>query len=193
MRVLVIGGGAREHALCWKLAQSPALSALFCAPGNGGTAALAENVPLDPMDFAACADWAERHAIDLTVVGPDDPLGSGIVDVFQARGLRVFGPTRAAARIESSKVWAKQLLLDAGISTAGAYHTDDNVAALAYLARYEAEHGADAAYPLVVKADGLAAGKGVIITHDGDEARAAVDAILRERVLGAAGAAVLIE
>ena len=193
MRVLVIGGGAREHVLCWKLAQSPHLSALFCAPGNGGTAAIAENVPLDPMDFAACADWAERHAIDLTVIGPDDPLGGGIVDVFAAHGLRVFGPTRAAARIESSKVWAKRLLLDAGIPTADAYHTDDYDAALVYLARREAEHGADAAYPLVVKADGLAAGKGVIIAHDGGEARAALNTFLVERRLGAAGSAVLIE
>ena len=107
MRVLVIGGGAREHALCWKLAQSPHLSALYCAPGNGGTAALAENVPLDPMDFAACADWAERQAIELTVIGPDDPLGGGIVDVFQARGLRVFGPTRAAARIAQEQAAAR--------------------------------------------------------------------------------------
>jgi phosphoribosylamine---glycine ligase len=192
MRVLVIGGGAREHALCWKLAQSPHLSALYCAPGNGGTAAFAQNVALDPMDFAACADWAERQAVDLTVVGPDDPLGGGIVDVFQARGLRVFGPTRAAARIESSKVWAKQLLLDAGIPTARAYHTDDYDTALAYLARHEAEAGAGA-YPLVVKVDGLAAGKGVVIARDAAEARAALDAFLIERRLGAAGSAVLIE
>ena len=192
MKILVVGSGAREHALCWKLAQSPALSALYCAPGNGGTAAIAQNVALDPMDFAACADWAERHAIDLTVVGPDDPLGGGIVDVFQACGLRVFGPTRAAARIESSKVWAKRLLLDAGIPTARAYHTDDYDTALAYLARHEAEAGAGA-YPLIVKADGLAAGKGVVIARDAAEARAALDAFLLERRLGPAGSAVLIE
>src|SRR5262245_57905368 len=120
MRVLVIGGGGREHALCWALARSPKLSKLYCAPGNGGTAALAENVPLDPMDFAACAEWAEQHAMDLTVIGPDDPVGGGIVDVFASRGLPVFGPTKAAARIESSKAWAKRLLLAAGVPTARA-------------------------------------------------------------------------
>ena len=110
MRVLVIGSGAREHTLCWAFSRSPKLSQLYCAPGNGGTAAIAENIPLDPMDFAACADWAERHAIDLTVIGPEDPLSGGIVDVFAARGLPVFGPTAAAARIEGSKLWAKALL-----------------------------------------------------------------------------------
>src|SRR5262245_40257082 len=110
MRVLVIGSGAREHALCWALARSPQLTALYCAPGNGGTSEVAENVALNPMDFAACADWAEWHAIDLTVVGPDDPLGGGIADVLSARGLLVFGPSKAAARIESSKSWAKEIM-----------------------------------------------------------------------------------
>lgn len=190
MRVLVIGAGAREHALCWALARSPRLSRLYCAPGNGGTAALAENVPCDPLDFAACADWAERHAIDLTIVGPDDPLGGGIVDVFAARGLPAFGPSAAAARIESSKVWAKSLMESAGVPTAHAARVGNRAAAEAYLTRHIARGGS---FPLVVKADGLAAGKGVFITADATETRAALDALLVERRLGAAGRAVLIE
>src|SRR5690348_1408012 len=115
MRILVIGSGAREHSICWALARSPRLTKLYCAPGNGGTATIADNIALDPMNFSACADWAERHSIDLTIVGPDDPLGGGIVDVFASRGLLAFGPTAAAARIESSKAWSKQLMLDAGV------------------------------------------------------------------------------
>ena len=190
MRVLVIGSGAREHALCWALSHSPKLSRLYCAPGNGGTAALAENVSLDPMDFAACAAWAEDHGIELTVVGPDDPLGGGIVDVFQARGLRVFGPTAAAARIESSKTWAKRLLVEAGVPTARAESFDDHAAAVAYVERYTAEGGR---FPLVVKASGLAAGKGVVIAEDASTARAAVADMMVAGKLGSAGSAVLIE
>ena len=195
MRVLVIGSGAREHALCWALSRSPRLTALFCAPGNGGIAALATCVALDQMDFAACADWAEQNAIDLTVVGPEDPLCGGIVDVFQAQGLAVFGPTAAAARIEGSKAWTKRLLLDAGIPTAPAAIFDDRAAAEAYLARREAEaqaQGVDC-YPLVIKADGLAAGKGVYIVKDGQTARDALDDLLVKRLLGAAGETILIE
>jgi phosphoribosylamine---glycine ligase len=187
MRVLVIGSGAREHALCWALRRSPRLSALYCAPGNGGTAAIAENVSLDPMDFAACADWAERHAIDFTVVGPDDPLGGGIADVFAARGLRVFGPSKAAAQIESSKSWAKALMERAGVPTAQARSFTDRSAAEAYLR----ERGDR--YPVVVKADGLAAGKGVVIAQDAAEARTALVDLLVGHKLGAAGNAVLIE
>jgi len=190
MRVLVIGSGAREHALCWALRRSPQLTALYCGPGNGGTAALAENVPLDPMDFAACADWAARSRINLTVVGPDDPLGGGIADVFAARGLLVFGPSKAAARIEASKAWAKQLMLDAGVPTARAVGFADHAAALAQLDRYAADGGR---FPLVVKADGLAAGKGVVVAEDAAEARAAVDAMMLDRRLGAAGATILVE
>ncbi|MGH2517874.1 MAG: phosphoribosylamine--glycine ligase, partial [Ktedonobacterales bacterium] len=190
MRVLVIGSGAREHALCWALSRSPRLTALYCAPGNGGTATLAENVPLDPMDFVGCADWAERHGVELTIVGPDDPLGGGIVDVFQARGLRVFGPTAAAARIESSKTWAKRLLVEAGVPTARAEPFASHAAAVAYLDRYIADGGA---FPLVVKASGLAGGKGVVIAEDAHAARAALDEILLAGKLGSAGSEVLIE
>ncbi len=190
MRVLVIGSGAREHALCWALARSRRLTALYCAPGNGGTAPLAENIPLDPMNFAASADWAARNAIDLTVVGPDDPLGGGIADVFAQRGLLVFGPSKAAARIESSKVWAKQLMREAGVPTAQAESFDDFAAASAWLDAYTARGGV---FPVVVKADGLAAGKGVVLAATPDETRAALAGLLRDRRLGVAGATVLIE
>ena len=190
MRVLVIGSGAREHTLCWALSRSPRLSKLYCAPGNGGTAALVENVPLDPLDFTQCADWAEEHAIELTIIGPEDPLAGGIVDAFQARGLRVFGPTAAAARIESSKTWAKQLLVEAGVPTARAERFGEHAAAVAYLDRYTAEGGA---FPLVVKASGLAAGKGVVIAKDTRAARAALDDMMLAGTLGSAGSEVLVE
>jgi phosphoribosylamine--glycine ligase len=190
MRVLVIGSGAREHALCWALSRSPRLEALYCAPGNGGTAAVAVNVALDPRDTSACAAWAAAHAIDLTVIGPEDPLAAGIADTFAARGLRVFGPSAAAARIESSKGWAKQLMERAGVPTARAARYTDRAAAGAYLDQLEA---AGAAYPLVVKADGLAAGKGVVVAADAAAARAALDAFLLSNQLGAAGSSVLIE
>src|SRR5262249_54500720 len=160
MRVLILGSGAREHALCWAASRSPHLERLYCAPGNGGTALVAENVALDPMDFEACAAWAEVHAIDLTLVGPDDPLGGGIVDVFQAHRLRVFGPSKAAARVESSKAFAKQLMLDAGVPTAHAHVFGDRLQAERHLDHFAAQGGH---YPLVIKADGLAAGKGVFI------------------------------
>lgn len=190
MRVLVIGSGAREHTLCWALSRSPQLSKLYCAPGNGGTAAIAENVSLDPMDFAACADWAEQHAIDLTVIGPEDPLSGGIVDVFTARGLPVFGPSAAAARIEGSKLWSKALMERAGVPTARAVRFTEHTEARQWTQRHTADGGA---YPLVVKADGLAAGKGVIIARDERETLRALDELMLERILGAAGASVLIE
>lgn len=190
MQILVIGSGAREHAICWAVARSPRLTKLYCAPGNGGTATIAENVPLDPMNFSACAEWAERHSIDLTIVGPDDPLGGGIVDVFAARGLLAFGPTAAAARIESSKSWSKQLMLDAGVPTARAARFIDHAAATHYLDHYTQSGGV---YPLVVKASGLAAGKGVVIATTAAEARAALDAFMLQHTLGAAGNEVLIE
>ncbi len=187
MRVLIIGSGAREHALAWAVQRSPLLSALYCAPGNGGTAAIAQNISLDIMNFAQCADWAAAHAIDLTIIGPDDPLGKGIVDVFQQRGLRVFGPTKAAARIESSKSWAKDLMQRSAIPTARAATFDDLDAACRFLTSSECS------YPLVIKADGLAAGKGVSIVQTRQEAKATLTALLEERRLGEAGARVLLE
>ncbi len=190
MRVLVIGSGAREHTLCWALSRSPNLSKLYCAPGHGGTAALAENVPLDPKDSSACADWAMNNAIDLTIIGPEDPLCAGIADAFSERGLRVFGPSAAAARIEGSKLWSKALMQRAGVPTADAAQFTDYAAASAWVKR-RAETGGS--FPLVVKADGLAAGKGVIIAQDEREAQRALDELMRDAALGVAGAHVLIE
>ena len=190
MRVLVMGGGAREHALCWAISRSPRLTKLYCAPGNGGTATLAENVSLDPKDLNACADWAAHNAIDLTIIGPENYLADGIADVFAARGLRVFGPNAAAARIESSKVFAKRLMVAAGVPTAHAEIFDGYDEAIQYLDRYEAEGNA---YPLIIKADGLAAGKGVVKAENGDEARATLDDFMVRRILGDAGTTVLIE
>ncbi len=187
MRVLIIGSGAREHALAWAISRSSDLSALYCAPGNGGTATISYNIPLQIMDFDQCAAWAADHAIDLTIVGPDDPLGGGIVDVFQQRGLRIFGPTRAAARIESSKSWAKNLLQRYRIPTAHASSFDDIDAARRFLASDECR------YPLVIKADGLAAGKGVSIVSTRQEAEADITALLVEQKLGAAGSTILLE
>ncbi len=187
MRVLIIGSGAREHALAWAISRSSEVSALYCAPGNGGTAAIAQNIPLPIMDFARCADWAAEHAIDLTIVGPDDPLGGGFVDVFQQRGLRIFGPTKAAARIESSKSWAKDLMLRYGIPTSQANSFDHIDAARRFLASSECH------YPLVIKADGLAAGKGVSIVSTRQEAEQTLAAFMVEHRLGAAGNTVLLE
>jgi phosphoribosylamine--glycine ligase len=189
MRVLVIGAGAREHALCWAVRQSASVTDLACLPGNGGTADLATNIPLDPMDFAACAAWAAEHQIDLTIVGPDDPLGGGIVDTFQARGPRCLGPTAAAARIESSKVWSKAFMQRHGIPTAPARI----VTAAALEDEVRALHDPAARYPVAIKADGLAAGKGVVIASDAEAAEAALHEMITGGRFGAAGAQVLIE
>jgi phosphoribosylamine---glycine ligase len=188
MRVLVIGAGAREHALCWALRRSPDLKYLACMPGNGGTAAIAENVQLNPMHFAAVADWAVAERIDLVVVGPDDPLGAGIVDTLHARGLRTLGPTEAAARIESSKIWAKAFMARHDIPTAPAR----TVTPSGLESAVRSLHAADATYPVAIKADGLTGGKGVVIAQNAVEA----EAVLREMLggkFGAAGAQVLIE
>jgi phosphoribosylamine--glycine ligase len=190
MRVLVIGSGAREHALCWALQRSPHVAILYCAPGNGGTHNVAENVALNPKDSAECAEWAERARIDLTIIGPEEPLAAGIADVFAARGLPVFGPSAAAARIESSKVWAKELLLRAEIPTAPARVFSDYDAAVLAIQRRAADGGG---YPVVIKADGLAAGKGVVVAKDAHEAIEALDRFMRRRDLGSSGDRVLIE
>jgi phosphoribosylamine--glycine ligase len=185
VRILVVGSGAREHALLWKLAQSPARPSLYCAPGNAGTSTLAENLPLHQEDVAGLAGWAADHAVDLTVVGPEAPLVAGIADSFAARGLAVFGPSRAAAEIEASKSWAKDLLERHSIPTARAVVVDDVAAARRQLDVY--------GLPVVVKADGLAAGKGVTVAGTRLEAEAAIDACLVAGTFGAAGRRVLIE
>ena len=185
MNVLIIGGGGREHALAWKLARSPRVTKIFCAPGNAGTALLGENVPLAITDGAGLLGFAQAHGIGLTVVGPDDALADGIVDRFQAAGLRIFGPTRAAARLEWSKVYTKEFLQRHGIPTAAAGSFESSAAALAFCAGRN--------YPLVIKADGLAAGKGVIIAENGGEAAAAIREMIDGSRFGAAGNRILVE
>lgn len=185
MKLLVVGSGGREHALAWKLAQSPRVQMVYVAPGNGGTATEPglENVPL--TDIKSLAAFAQRENVHLTVVGPEAPLAAGIVDEFRARRLRIFGPTKAAAQLESSKDFAKQFMVRHGIPTARYATFTDPAEAKAYI---EAQ-GA----PIVVKADGLAAGKGVVVAGSIDEAKAAIDMILGDRRLGVAGARVVIE
>lgn len=185
MRVMVIGSGAREHALAWKLAQSPQVTKVYAAPGNPGMAECAELVRLDTAQRAELADFAEKAGIDLTVVGPELPLIEGIVDVFRQRGLNIFGPDAAGAALEGSKAFAKELMADAGIPTA--QHRTFLAAgpALAYLE----EHGA----PVVVKASGNAAGKGAIVALDLKTAREAVQDMLVRHAFGTAGRIVVIE
>jgi len=185
MRALVVGGGGREHALLWKLAQSTRVEALFCAPGNAGTAALGTNVAVAADDVEGLRAFAERERIDCTLVGPELPLVHGIVDVFEAAGLRCFGPCRRAAALEGSKAYAKEIMQRAGVPTAAHATFDDPDAAR----RYVDELGV----PLVVKADGLAAGKGVTVCTRREQAYDAIDASMRRRVFGAAGGRVVIE
>jgi phosphoribosylamine--glycine ligase len=189
MKVLVVGGGGREHALAWKLAQSPKVQTVFVAPGNGGTAldGRLHNLPI--TDVQALRAWALTQQIALTVVGPEQPLAAGIVDEFRAHGLRVFGPTQAAAQLESSKAFSKAFMKRHGIPTADYETFCDPVAAHAYIDRMGA--------PIVVKADGLAAGKGVVVAMSLEEAHQAVDFMLLDNTLGvthnAGGARVVIE
>lgn len=187
MKVLVIGSGGREHALVWKLAQSPRVEKVYCAPGNGGTGLQAENVPIAATDLPALAEFAQREEIGLTVVGPEDPLAAGIADQFRALGLKVFGPSAAAARLEGSKIFAKEVMARQGVPTAPFQAFDDADAALRWLAEQPAEK------PWVVKADGLAAGKGVLICDNRAETDAAVRRVMVAREFGAAGDRVLIE
>jgi phosphoribosylamine--glycine ligase len=185
MKILVVGSGGREHALAWKLAQSAGVQKVYVAPGNAGTAreATLENLPI--TDIHALADFAEKNKIHLTVVGPEAPLAAGIVDVFRARGLKIFGPTQAAAQLESSKDFAKRFMARHNIPTAGFETFTDAAAAHAYIDRQGA--------PIVIKADGLAAGKGVVVAMDPAEAHAAIDDMLSGNKLGSAGARVVIE
>jgi phosphoribosylamine--glycine ligase len=186
MKVLVIGKGGREHALVWKLGQSPRVERVFCAPGNAGTGIDGVNVPIEPMDFDRLARFAKKEDIGLTVVGPEDPLAHGIVDVFQKAGLRIFGPAREAAQLEASKVFAKQLMRNADVPTAEFRLCDHPDPARHYIETRE--------YPVVVKADGLTAGKGAIVCSTTEEALAAIERIMvREEFGRAAGRQVVIE
>ena len=185
MKVLIVGGGGREHALAWKIARSPRVEEILCAPGNAGIASAARCIDIGADRVEALVDFADREGIGLTVVGPEVPLTMGIVDAFQARGLRVFGPGREAARIEGSKVFAKDLMMKYGVPTAS-YSTFDDAGAAR---RHIEEKGA----PVVVKADGLAAGKGVYVCRSEDEALEAVDAIMVRKAFGDAGSRVIVE
>jgi phosphoribosylamine--glycine ligase len=191
MRILVIGNGGREHALVWKLAQSPRVEKLFCAPGNAGCARHAELINLKPGDLDGLANFAEAQRVDLTVVGPEAPLIAGIVDRFEARGLRIFGPATDPARLEGSKVFSKELMTAQGIPTAQWGVFEDADAAHAYVSDYFGVHGPGAR--LVVKADGIAAGKGVVVGQGADACHAAVTQMMRDRVFGSAGDRVVIE
>jgi phosphoribosylamine--glycine ligase len=185
MKVLVIGSGGREHALIWKLAQSPLLSRLYCAPGNAGTAEQAENVPISAEDIPSLLAFAREYAIDFTVVGPELPLALGVVDRFRQEGLAIFGPTQQAAELETSKAFAKTILAKYSIPTAPFQVFSDPQQAKRYIDQHD--------LPLVVKADGLAAGKGVIVCKTRDNAYHAIDQIMRAKVFGDAGAQVVIE
>jgi phosphoribosylamine--glycine ligase len=184
-RVLVTGSGGREHALAWKLAQSPQVEKVFAAPGNAGTALVAENVPIAAEDVEKLVAFAKTNRIDFTVVGPDDALAAGMVDAFEAEGLKIFGPRAEAARLESSKAFAKDFLRRHGIPTADYREFTDCAAARDFCR--------NATHPLVVKADGLALGKGVIIAQTLEESEAAVRMCLEEGAFGAAGKRIVIE
>jgi len=185
MKILVIGSGGREHALAWRLAQAPGLQKVLVAPGNAGTAREHELENLPITDINALADYVEKEKIYLTLVGPEAPLAAGVVDVFRARGLRIFGPTQAAAQLESSKDFSKRFMARHGIPTAKFDTFSDAAAAHAYVDREGA--------PIVIKADGLAAGKGVVVAMSLEEAHAAIDMMLLDNKMGDAGARVVIE
>jgi phosphoribosylamine--glycine ligase len=185
VKVLVIGKGGREHALAWKLAQSPRVKQVYCAPGNAGTAQVGVNFASEPHEFDRLIRFAKKESIGLVVVGPEDPLAAGLVDAMEREGLRVFGPSKAAARLEASKVFAKELMRHADIPTAESRIFDHPDPARRYVESRD--------YPLVVKADGLAAGKGVIVCNTTAEALAAVDYIMVKEAFGQAGRRVVIE
>lgn len=185
MKVLVIGGGGREHALAWQAAQSASVDKVYCVPGNPGIAQIAECVPMDICDNDALTAFALENKIDLTIVGPEVPLANGVVDAFRAKGLAIFGPTQAAAQIEGSKSFAKDLMKKYGIPTAAFEVFTEAEAAKAYIV----EQGA----PIVIKADGLAAGKGVVVAMTLDEALEAVDMMMCDHAFGTAGCQVVVE
>ena len=186
MKVLIVGSGGREHAIAWSVSKSPNVDKIYCAPGNAGIAELAECVDIGAMEFDRLADFAQEKGIDLTIIGMDDPLVGGIVDVFEAKGLRVFGPRKNAAILEGSKAFSKDLMKKYNIPTAAYENFDDPKKALEYL-RTEAK------FPIVLKADGLALGKGVLICKDLQEAEDGVKEIMEDKKFGTAGNTMVIE
>jgi phosphoribosylamine---glycine ligase len=185
MQVLVIGGGGREHALVWKIKQSPRVEKIFCAPGNAGTAEVAENIPIAADDIESLLKFAVENDIGLTVVGPEQPLVKGIVDKFEEKGLRIFGPNALAAELEGSKSFSKDIMKKYGLPTAEYQTFNSADSAAKYIENKNC--------PLVVKADGLAAGKGVLLCQTADEALAAVDSIMGQRSFGDAGDQIVVE
>jgi phosphoribosylamine--glycine ligase len=185
MKVLVIGGGGREHAICWKLSQSRSVDKIYCCPGNAGIAQIAECINVNQNDFKALLDFVKYEWIDLTIVGPEDPLSRGIVDLFEREGRKILGPTKAAARLESSKVFCKDLLRSHGIPSA------EYKVFTSYL--HAEEHVRLKGTPIVIKADGLAAGKGVFVASTVEEAYDALRIIMKEKAFGAAGERVIVE
>ncbi|OQX53290.1 MAG: phosphoribosylamine--glycine ligase [Candidatus Omnitrophica bacterium 4484_213] len=185
MKILVIGSGGREHCLVWKLAQSREVNKIFSAPGNGGISELAECVDISPTDIKGLADFAKQKEIDLTVVGSEDPLVAGIVDEFESRGLKIFGPSKRGAKLEGSKIFAKELMRKYGIPTADFAVFDSFKKAIAYLQEIE--------FPCVLKADGLAGGKGSIVVHSKEEGESTINKMMIEKIFGAAGEKIIIE
>ncbi len=185
MKVLVVGKGGREHALCWRLNQSPSVWGLYCASGSPGINQIAKPVDIAPADVAGLAKFARANSIDLTIVGPEDPLAAGIADEFERQGLRIFGPSKAAAQLEASKAFAKSVMREAGVPTANFEVFDDASAACRYVTSRKG--------PLVVKADGLALGKGVTVCADTESALRAIAEAMEERRFGTAGARLVIE
>ena len=185
MKVLIVGSGGREHAIAWKVAQSPKVDKIYCAPGNAGISEYAECVSIGAMEFEKLADFAQEKKIDLTVIGMDDPLVGGVVDVFEERGLKIFGPRKNAAILEGSKAFSKDLMKKYNIPTAAYENFDDPEKALAYLET--------ASMPIVLKADGLALGKGVLICNTLEEAKEGVKSIMMDKQFGSAGNQMVIE
>jgi len=185
VKILVVGGGGREHALAWKLQQSPRVTQVFCAPGNAGTALVGENVSVAANDLPGLLRFAREARIDLTVIGPDDPLAAGVVDLCLSAGLRVFGPTKSAARLESSKIFAKEMMRKFHIPTAMAGSFERSDEALRFCKKLQ--------LPIVIKADGLALGKGVVIAQTLGEAAAAIAAMMNEGRFGEAGRRIVVE
>lgn len=186
MKVLIIGSGGREHAIAWKVAQNPQVEKIYCAPGNGGIGQVAECVPIGAMEFDKLAAFAKEREIDLTIVGMDDPLVGGVVDVFEKEGLRVFGPRKNAAILEGSKAFSKDLMKKYNIPTSAYENFDNPEEAIAYL-KEKAE------FPIVLKADGLALGKGVLICNTLEEAEEGVKTIMLDKKFGSAGNTLVIE